>query len=78
VFGDKGRKMSKEIAEETGATEEEVSGIMATFLPTFESVIAEEDPKDEKQLMEIFRKDADHAREHGHGWIGRTMGRIFD
>jgi hypothetical protein len=76
VFGDKGRKMNKEIAEETGTTEEEVSGIMAAFLPTFESVIAEEDPKDEKKLMKMFRKDADHAREHGHGWIRRMLGRI--
>lgn len=78
IFGDKGRKMNKEIADETGATEEEVNGIMASFLPTFESVIAEEDPKDEKKLMKMFRKDADHAREHGHGWIRRMMGRIFD
>jgi hypothetical protein len=77
VFGDKGRKMNREIAAETGATEEEVNGIMATFLPTFESVIAEEDPKDEKKLMKMFRKDADHAREHGHGWIRRITGRIF-
>ncbi|MEJ2523072.1 MAG: hypothetical protein P8080_09360 [Gammaproteobacteria bacterium] len=78
IFGDKGRKMNREIAEETGATQEEVKGILATFLPTFEDVIAEEDPKDEKHLMKVFRKDADHAREHGHGWIRRTMGRIFD
>ena len=78
VFGDKGRKMNKEIAAETGATEAEVTGIMSTFLPTFEGVIAEEDPKDEKKLMQVFRTAADHAREHGHGWIRRTMERIFD
>jgi hypothetical protein len=78
IFGDKGRKMNKEIAAETGATEKEVDGIMSAFLPTFESVIAEEDPKDEKKLMKMFRKDADHAREHGHGWIRSMIGKIFD
>jgi hypothetical protein len=78
IFGDKGRKMNREIAAETGATEQEVDGIMSTFLPTLESVIAEEDPNDEKKLMKMFRKDADHAREHGHGWIGNMLGRIFD
>jgi hypothetical protein len=78
IFGDKGRKMNKEIAAETGATEAEVDGIMSAFLPTFENVIAEEDPKDEKKLMKMFRKDADHAREHGHGWVRNMMGRIFD
>ena len=78
IFGDKGRKMNKEIAAETGATEQEVGGILSSFLPTFENVIAEEDPKDEKKLMKMFRKDADHAREHGHGWVGNMIGRIFD
>jgi hypothetical protein len=78
IFGEKGRKMNKEIAAETGATEKEVDGIMSAFLPTFENVIAEEDPKDEKALMKMFRKDADHAREHGHGWIRHMIGRIFD
>jgi hypothetical protein len=78
IFGDKGRKMNREIAAETGATEKEVDDIMSAFLPTFENVIAEEDPKDEKKLMNMFRKDADHAREHGHGWIRNMMGRIFD
>ena len=70
--------MNREIAAETGASEEEVTGIMSAFLPTFESVIAEEDPKDEQTLMKLFRKDADDAREHGHGWIRNMMGRIFD
>jgi hypothetical protein len=78
IFGDKGRKMNREIAAETDATEEEVDSIMGAFLPTFEGVIAEEDPKDEKKLMKMFRKDADHAREHGHGWVGNMMGRLFD
>jgi hypothetical protein len=63
VFGAMGRQMSKIISRETGATEDEVGGILGMFLPDFEQVIAEEDPEDEKVLQRMLGRDAEAAKQ---------------
>ncbi|MEA3335171.1 MAG: DUF937 domain-containing protein [Chloroflexota bacterium] len=62
IFGDKGHKMNKEIAKETGATEEEVNGVMSLFMPTFVGAIAEEDPEDSKALGRMFKEDSEETK----------------
>lgn len=63
VFGAAGRQMSKIISRETGATEEDVGGILGMFLPDFERVIAEEAPADEKALQRLLGRDAEQAKQ---------------
>jgi hypothetical protein len=63
VFGAMGRQMSSIISRETGATEDEVGGILGMFLPDFEQVIAEQDPEDEKALQRMFDRDAEEAKQ---------------
>lgn len=55
IFGDKGKKMNKAIAKETGATEEEVNGVMSLFLPSFMDAVDEEGPEDAGALNKMFK-----------------------
>ncbi len=62
VFGPKGHDMNKAIAEETGASEEDVNGVMGLFLPTFEEAIAEEEPEDGGALNKMFKQETDDLK----------------
>ncbi len=77
IFGDKGKKMNKEIAEETGATEEEVNGVMSLFMPSFIDAIAEEDPKDEKALGKLFKDDTEEAKKSSPSFAKMAMKAVF-
>lgn len=77
VFGDKGHEMNKAIAEESGATEEEVDGIMGMFLPTFEEAIAEEDPKDEAAMSKMFRDETDEVKKKSPSFAKAAMKVVF-
>ena len=86
VFGDTGHKMNKAIAKETGATEDEVSGIMGLFLPTFEDAIAEEEPEDAGALQKHVqgrgrgpqeeKPQPDQDGDEGHLLIGCDAGPV--
>jgi hypothetical protein len=77
VFGDKGHKMNKSIADMTGAKEEEVDGIMSMFLPEFEKSIDEEDVEDAGALQKLFRKEADDAKRRSPSFARMAMKVIF-
>lgn len=77
IFGDKGHKMNKAIAEESGATEEEVDGVMSLFLPTFVDAIAEEEPQDEKALGKMFKKEEEEIKKSSPSLVKMTMKAIF-
>jgi hypothetical protein len=77
VFGDTGRKMNKAIAEETGATEDEVNGIMGLFLPTFEDAIAEEEPEDAGALQRMFKKEEEDIKKKSPSLTRMAMKAIF-
>ncbi|MFN2203023.1 MAG: hypothetical protein ACK2UO_17620 [Caldilineaceae bacterium] len=77
VFGDKGHKMNKAIANATGAKEEEVDGIMGMFLPTFEDAIAEEEVEDAGMLQKMFRSEADDAKRKSPSFARMAMKAIF-
>jgi hypothetical protein len=62
MFGEKGKKMNKAIAEEADATEEEVNGVMSLFMPSFVDAIEEEDPEDSKALGKMFKKESDEMK----------------
>jgi Bacterial protein of unknown function (DUF937) len=77
IFGDKGHKMNKEIAKETGATEDEVNGIMSLFLPTFVDAIEEEDPQDAKGLGKLFKSDEEEVKKSSPSLAKMAMKAIF-
>jgi hypothetical protein len=77
VFGDKGHKMNKAIADVTGAKEEEVDGIMGLFLPTFEDAIAEEELEDAGALQKMFRREADDAKKKSPSFARMAMKVVF-
>ena len=56
IFGDKGHAMNKAIAEETGATEDEVNGVMGLFMPTFLQGVSEEEPESAGALNNMFNE----------------------
>jgi len=57
VFGDVGRRMVHNIAEETDAEEDAVGGMMGFALNMFEDVIAEEEPEEPGMLQKMFKKE---------------------
>lgn len=59
IFGNKASKMSKAIAKEADATEEEVNGVMNMFMPKFLDGIAEEEPEDAEGLGKLLKKDSE-------------------
>jgi hypothetical protein len=77
VFGPKGHKMNKVIAEETGATEDEVNGIMSLFLPTFEEAIDEDDVPDENALGGLFRTESEKAKKESPSLSRMAMKMVF-
>jgi len=77
VFGAAGHVMNKAIAQETGATEDEVDGIMSMFLPSFEEAIAEEDVEDASALQRLFRKEADDAKRQSPSFARMAMKLVF-
>ena len=77
VFGDKGHAMNKAIAEETGATEDEVNGIMGLFLPEFEDAIAEEDLEDEGAMRKLFKRETDEVKKKSPGFARMAMKVVF-
>lgn len=77
IFGDKGHRMNKAITEETGATEEEVNGVMGLFMPAFIDAIAEEEPEDSKALGNLFREDVDEVKKQGPSLLKMTKKIIF-
>ncbi len=77
VFGKKGEEMNQAITEETGATEDEVNGIMSMFLPTFEEAIAEEDIEDPGALQKMFHREAEDAKKASPSFEKMAMKIVF-
>jgi len=77
IFGDKGRAMNKEIAKETGSTEEEVNGVMGLFMPTFIDDIAAEEPQDGAALNKMFKQETEDAKKQSPSFAKMTMKMIF-
>ncbi len=77
IFGDKGKKMNKEIAKETGSTEKEVNGVMSLFMPTFVDGIAEEEPEDAGALGKIFKAGEEEVKKQSPSLFNMTMKAIF-
>jgi hypothetical protein len=77
VFGDKGHAMNKAIAEETGATEDEVNGIMGLFLPEFEDAIAEENLEDEGAMRKLFKRETDEVKRKSPSFARMAMKVVF-
>lgn len=65
VFGDKGRGMSRFIAEETGTTEEEVNGVLGMTFSIMEASIGrmiEDDDMDEKEFNRRIKAEAEEQK----------------
>jgi hypothetical protein len=77
IFGAAGHMMNKAIAGETGATEEEVDGIMSLFLPDFLTAIDEEDAEDAGALQKLFGKEADDAKKNSPSFARMAMKLVF-
>lgn len=78
IFGkDNTKKMEKAIADETGATEEEVHGVMSLFTPYFVDAVAEEDPEDAGALGKIFKQEKDEVEKQSPSLVKMTMKAIF-
>ena len=70
MFGDKGRPMTQAIAAETGASEGDVNGVLALYMPTFVDAIEEENPPDDETLADLFHADAEEARSENPAFAG--------
>lgn len=77
IFGDKGHKMSKAIAEEAGATEDEVNGVMNMFMPIFLDGIAEEEPEDAEGLGKMLKKDSEDVQKKSPSLAKMAMKAVF-
>jgi hypothetical protein len=77
VFGEKGHAMNKVIAEETGATEEEVDGIMSAFLPEFERAIDDEHLEDAGALQRLFSDQVAAIKAEAPRWLTMMTKAIF-
>ena len=78
LFGkDNAAKMNKGIAEETGATEDEVNGVMSLFTPFFVDAVAEEEPADAGALGMMFKKDEEDVKKHSPSLTTMVMKSIF-
>jgi hypothetical protein len=77
IFGDKGHAMNKAIAEETGATEDQVNGVMGLFLPTFVDGIAEEEPEDAGALNKMFKQESEEVKKSSPSLARMAMKAMF-
>ena len=80
VFGDTGRAMSKFIANETGATEEEVNGVLGMTMSVMERglgfFIREEDV-DEDEFNKRMKDEAKEQEENNPGLFKRATKAIL-
>ncbi len=77
IFGDKGHAMNKAIAEETGASEDDVNGVMGLFMPSFIDAVAEEEPEDANALGKMFGKESKEAKKSSPSLAKMTMKMVF-
>jgi hypothetical protein len=77
IFGNVGRRLVKSISHDTGESEENVSGVLGMFLPTFETVLDEEKPEDAGMLHGIFKKEVEEVEKESPGLAKRALNMIF-
>lgn len=78
LFGrDNAKKMNKAIAKESGATEDEVDGVMSLFTPFFVDAIADEEPEDAGMLGKLFKKESDDVKKQRPSLFKMTMKALF-
>ena len=70
MFGDKGRPMTQAVAAETGASEGDVNGVLALYLPTFVDAIEAENPPNDEALADLFHADAEEATSESPAFAG--------
>lgn len=73
VFGDKAHEMTKAIAGETGAAEDEVNGIMSLFLPELEDAIAQEELADQGAMRKLFKRETEDAKKQSPSFAKMAM-----
>jgi len=80
VFGDKGRAMSKFISKETGATEEEVNGVLGMTMSVMEaglSRVIKEDDMDEEEFNRRVKEESKEQEEKNPGLFKRATKAIL-
>ena len=77
IFGDVGRVLVKSISEDSDESEENVSGVLGMFLPTFETVLHEEKPDDAGMLHNIFKKEAKEVEKESPSLAKMALKMIF-
>jgi hypothetical protein len=77
VFGAAGKAITKQVSEETGATEKQVGGILGMALPDFEDTIAEEDPADADALHGMFKREVEDEKKKSPSFAGMMAKALF-
>lgn len=80
VFGDKGHAMSKFIAKETGATEEEVNGVLGMTMSVLETGLGRfinEEDVDEESFNLFFKEEAEEESKNNPNLFNAAKKVVF-